>query len=415
MRVDSTVTVFIFIVLSIAFMAGIIWLAISVYDIGENYPVYSTYRSDPVGLRIYFEALQRLGFPHVTRNMEDLTGIGDGHGNTLIIAGAVSGPDPIAHVEKLEHFVNSGGRLVIVFEPQFYFDYDESPSGPGEDTEGDDVSLPDNQPDPAPPEPDTKPEEDTDWVDIQDRWGFRFKAIPMAESDDSLVAVRNNDDAGLPESMGWYSHSGFEAMDTAWEAVYLVLDQPVVLQRSLGKGTVVLCSDTFQLSNEALASQPASAFLAWLPGEADRIIFDESHLGIRSNPGIMMLIHRFRLTGLIILALVFAIFWLWSCKVHLIPRRHTVRGIGATSGTVIDATGGLGNLLMRHIPQKDLLMHCVDAWSKEASGEKSKKTADMMRLMINDETEKAGGKPDVSVLYRRLSDLHNERKLERGH
>ena len=65
-------------------------------------------------------------------------------------------------------------------------------------------------------------------------------------------------DEGLPASLPWYSTLFFKLQDNTWRTIYARADEPVVIERSYMKGSIVLISDSFLISNEAMKHCPAS-------------------------------------------------------------------------------------------------------------------------------------------------------------
>ena len=74
-------------------------------------------------------------------------------------------------------------------------------------------------------------------------------------------------------------------------------DEPVIMRRSFGAGSLTLATDCTFLSNEALWRAPEPAFLLWFLGRQPRTVFDETLHGTQSDPGIMHLLRRYRLLG----------------------------------------------------------------------------------------------------------------------
>ena len=74
-------------------------------------------------------------------------------------------------------------------------------------------------------------------------------------------------------------------------------NRSMIMERKLGAGSVVICTDSYFASNEALWKDPKAKFLAWLIGDAHRVIFDETHLGsnIGDEDNLMVLARRYRM------------------------------------------------------------------------------------------------------------------------
>jgi hypothetical protein len=68
----------------------------------------------------------------------------------------------------------------------------------------------------------------------------------------------------------------------------------VVVERQVGRGTIVMASDSYFLSNEALQRDRHADLLAWLVGSGTQVVFDEAHLGIVEKPGVATLMRKYR-------------------------------------------------------------------------------------------------------------------------
>jgi hypothetical protein len=131
-------------------------------------------------------------------------------------------------------------------------------------------------------------------------------------------------------------------------------------------GTVVVCTDRYFLSNEALWKHPTPRFLTWLVGDAKRVIFEETHLGsfIGDTDGIMTLARRYRMHGLFLgCILLFALF-IWRNSISLVPSNPD-EDLGLWRAQAVagqSSASGLEGLLRRGIPTKGLLKRCFDTW-----------------------------------------------------
>jgi hypothetical protein len=140
-----------------------------------------------------------------------------------------------------------------------------------------------------------------------------------------------------------------------------------VIERSYGKGTVVLASDTYFASNESLHHGAEPGFLLWLTGGKEKVIFDETIHGTIETGGAMKLIRRYRAYGVILGILVFMSLWVWRSAVPLVRGSDELdRGLVGEGGMVLgEGTGsGLIRLLRRSIPSSLLLSHCIEVWAQ---------------------------------------------------
>jgi hypothetical protein len=369
--------------------AVFLWALIQLFDMrfarGDVYPAYSTLRSDPLGAKAFYESLAGLGRLDVRRNERALDRF-NAPGSTLFVIGATGLSAPEKEIANLEQFVNNGGRLVIAFYPQradtWLVERKEKKSA---------------SPSPTPA---ASPEEEApvkllSTRDLANRWDFKLGAeAKLTDSACERIAP-----ADVDPKISWHSALHFKGSAPVWKTVYASAESPVVIERSMGRGTVVLASDSYFLSNEAMRRERHPAFLAWLAGSNRSIIFDETHLGIRENPGISTLMRRYRLGGLIAGLVVLGALAAWKNAARLIP----VNESQATGEEVVvgkESFAGFVNLLRRNIPPPELLPICVSQWSKflPRTSNKSKTQLDRAR-QISEESPR-----DIVGGYRKIAE-----------
>jgi hypothetical protein len=139
--------------------------------------------------------------------------------------------------------------------------------------------------------------------------------------------------------------------------------EPVMMERTRGAGSVTLMADSFVLSNEAVQRERATPVLADLIGEARRVVFVESHLGVEIESGVSVLARRYGLGGAALTALVLAGLWIWRRATPLapiIPEEAEVR-------LALAPTAGLEALLRRAVSPAKLFAACMEAWRPHAA------------------------------------------------
>ena len=151
-----------------------------------------------------------------------------------------------------------------------------------------------------------------------------------------------------------------------WHVIATKGDRNMIMERSMGAGSVVVCTDRYFLSNEALWKGAKTKFLGWLLGDASRITFEETHLGamVGDEDGIMTLARRYRMHGLFLGGILLFALYIWRNSVSLVPpnpeddlghwRADAVAGQSTASG--------LEGLLRRGISPSRLLTRCLDVW-----------------------------------------------------
>ena len=290
---------------------GLEQVEISPLETGDVYPPYSSLRSDPLGAKALYESFAALPGIQVERLYKDRTSL-DAH-ETMFVLGVDPASFTDVTAEELEHFeklVDSGGRLVIAFLPVHFRSVTEK--------------LP-----------------------ITERWHLQM--LYLAE-------IRRPGSA-MPRQTALYFVTGPE-----WRSA----GRHNSVERNFGRGSIVLVADSFSLSNEGLREARDAAFLAGLAGPATRIVFDENHFGVTETGSVTTLMRKYHLeVAIAVLALAAALF-LWRSASSFLPPRES-RAMDAIAGR--DAIDGMTALLVRGVPEKNLLNACFAEWSKSATRE----------------------------------------------
>lgn len=374
------------------------------FSSGDIYSHYSSKRSDPLGARAFYESLERLPGIEAQRNFDSLQRIKSlDEDTTLMLLGL-----PRINLTELRatddspvlDAVRNGTRLVIVMNPGFVpMSYNEneddknwferreelkekrrqknSKKDEGRDSEkegGDDEgeseedegSDSESDEDEAPGEPllehlaiDIMVPETFERPD--DGWAVKLAPVYKSKGNKkvSLTPPQN-----FPN---WHSQFRFEKMGKLWTNVALVDDLPVVVERVYGKGKIIMASDVYFVSNEALWKGGDTSFLWWLIGGKKKVVIDETIHGSVESGGIMKLILRYRLHGFFAGLFIFIALLAWSSGSSLVPGSEEMeRGLISGGATVLgeDSSSGLVSLLRRSIRPTDVLDKCVKIWEE---------------------------------------------------
>lgn len=356
------------------------------FEAGDVFPPGSSLRSDPQGSMALYQALERAGGVKVQRTYRSLA-----HqkvtSSTILLLGnnhhelATADKKEISEVEQL---VLAGNRVIVAFNPVI-----TAPAC---------TSAPAAKPvDAKPPKPVKAP--DT-------AWGISTGYLPVAEGapDKTLVkAILTEPELALPAEIRLLSRLTLQPPPSGWRTVYAVDGKAVILERRIGSGSLVLVSDSSLFSNEALKADRQTALLAWLLGEHGRIIFDEYHLGVSEQGGIMALARRFGLLPLIGAMLLLAGLYIWQQSIPLTPAVATPSADLAV-GVTHDSFSGLVNLLQRNIPANQLLKVCCQEWQKSFKRELQQDAA--LRKELSDAMT---AQDDPVTRYQRIARLRAER------
>ena len=384
-------------ILLIVIAAGFGWGLFQLFQLrfagGDVYPEYSSLRADPLGTMALYESLQRL-MP-AERLYRPLSRLGEERQTTLLFLGVEAKNLHFSADEfrDLESFVSEGGRLVISIFPT----YQKPKPTP---------SLKTAKPDTAPPKPpagkkrvqNSPPVEEDELaargaISIKDRWKLSFNYVDLPKDDKGayvpLRAVRKSD-LDLPASLAWHSSLHFENLDKAWRTVYaLAKDRPVLVERRFRRGTIVLSSDSYYLSNEALLKERQTGLLSWLVGPSRRALFDETHLGVAQSSGVAALARQYRLHGLAAALLLLAGLFIWKSSTSFMPSAETA---GRTADEFVagkESAAGFVNLLRRNLPAKELLAVCLVEWRKSFGHTVARSKLERIQAVIDAENQLA--------------------------
>lgn len=304
---------------------------------GDVYPAWSSFRSDPLGTRALFEALARQPGLAVSRLHGPLPAGGDAAGTVVLVLGLpAAGWEGAATADaaEAEAFLRAGGRLVLAFAPV--------------------AAEPAPEPGPPPRRQRSSRKERVA------RWGVTFR---LDEASAPVVpARRQTGDATLPEVLSWRSALRLEPSAGGWSVLYAAGGRAVVASRPFGRGTLLLVGDASLTTNEAVRRERAAAFLAALVGDRRTVLFDETHLGVASQDGVMTLVRRHRLTGVVLVVLALFGLYVWRSATSLLPRRDDPAAAQRVSGR--DSFAGLVRLLERGIPVSRLLPAVLAEWGR---------------------------------------------------
>jgi len=369
---NNKLFVILFLITAGAFFVGVLNLFQIRFQSGDIYPVYSLLRSDPLGTKVIFAGLNHIRGVSAIRNYHPLHKIRHDPETTYLFLGMHTmnlNTFIKKDSEKIESMVNDGGRLVMTFLPgrkpgrQYLTKKEESCDtipDKGQVTDGDNEKIHDTS------NTDHDKDEPEFYVDLSKQWGvaleFHDSASASNESgyrESHLITDRYN----LPGTMSWHSHHYFRIVDNEWNEIYAVDGRPVLIERDYGQGKIILSTDTYFASNEAMLKERHPDLLSWIIGENRRVLFDETHLGIVEQPNLAALLRKYRMHGLFAGLLFLAALFIWKNSSSFIPpdKSHAEDNVQESSK---DYLSGLVNLLRRNIKVGDIVDVCFREWSK---------------------------------------------------
>jgi len=422
----------------IAFFAfGIVELFQLRFEAGDVYPAYSSLRADPLGTMAFYESLGKMPGVNVRRDFNSENRMPEEPGTAYLHLAAEYGEWGYLSTDtlkELKDFVNGGGRLVITYFPQtstFRYELDQENTNsivPDSKTNSIFPAPPKSKDTNAPPAKANKPDK-TDkadkadkkkkrilgerfWVSLEEEWGFHdsFQKLPSDGETYQPVTVVNKSDLDLPDTMKWHSALIFTNCDPKWTTVYARGTNAVVIERKFGHGSVVLASDSYFLSNEAMFSDRHADLLAWLVGNNRHVVFDEAHFGIMDQPGIAGLMRKYRLHGFALGLLLLAALFIWKNSASLVPPHPDQRREDFVTGK--DAAAGFVNLLRRNIPVRNVFGVSFEEWKKSAasSGKISRARLQQAEAIFAAEESLPANERNPIATYRTISETLRKRK-----
>ena len=156
------------------------------------------------------------------------------------------------------------------------------------------------------------------------------------------------------------------AEDRQWDILERSGQHPIVIEKSFGKGSIVLVAAGWLFENKSVADARHTELLTRIIGPHARIVFDEAHFGIVETGSVVALARRFRLQGLALgLALCAALF-IWKSAASFPPLSDVSPGAMVAGRTSLT---GLVTLLQRHVPPNRLVLACWQEWLKSNARE----------------------------------------------
>ena len=413
-----------------AFGYGLTQLFLLRFRTGEVYPPYCSLRMDPLGTKALYDALREMPHLELQRNFRAIVKLQPSAPVTLLYAGTPQyawwGDDELRHVEQL---AVTGSRVVITFLP-----VDRGPTANeaklAEDEEKARKKLreeerPDKAKDDSPKSKDDKKKEKQKQKDeqkfnlslhllsfgeVSKRWGFEFKFFPRLGQDaPPRHAKLQLPDAQTEPDLSWHTAMNFGKLKDTWRTLYAIEGQPVVIERPFGAGSIVLASDSYFLSNEALRNERAPALLAWLIGTPRTIVFDEDSHGVSDRPGVASLVRKYGLHGVAAALALIAALFVWKNMSRFTPPLEDptadgdlVRGKEAGEGFI--------NLLRRSIAPNRVLAVCAEEWKKafDHAG-KSPKSAHLEKVLADELTRPSRERNPVAA-YQTISHVLSQKK-----
>ena len=442
MQKNKTIAGVVMALLLLFFVVGVAHLFVLRFETGDVYPAYSSLRSDPLGTRALFESLENIDSIAVRRNYHLLESLTFEPQTTFFYLGTAAGEFgsvPKEMIEVFDRLTQSGGRLVLTFLPvtkNYESEAEKNPSvkkkGPvknksetkvrgdseGSRRAGKRKSITPSRKKSGSKKIDdhrvTKDSRQKSLVSVKKHWGIgvAFKDYLPVKDDKYLAVDATSNRRDLPPVISWHTNFYFDLFDDAWKTLYSFEGLPLIVERAYGKGSIVVCADSFFMSNEALRSERHPKLLAWLIGGHSKIIFDEAHFGIHKQPSVAQLIRRYRFHWFFAALVVLALLFVWKSAAYFVPPPVDDALNGADVVSEKDYTQGLIALMRRNITGNQILQVCAREWEQTFQKSKRTRTIALERIRALVGTGSTGPKKSKDPVkeYREISKFISEEK-----
>jgi hypothetical protein len=405
----------VFIILLGLFFLGLGMLTRARFESGSIYPPYSTMLREPAGARAFYEALDLLPGIEVQRNTEESLYHAKSSERTIFVLGlscrAFSSVDDDTY-RDLEKCLQAGDRLVIAFSSAVpsTVTTDVKPEQASEEHKVENSQKEDKVHSPKKEETShAKGPLKVVLKDLRAQWGIDFDHTDGV----SKTAQLRSDHRGLVPSIEWVNKNNlaFVPVDSHWKVVYAVQDKPVIVEKPVGKGSIVLLSDSFLFTNEAIKGHRVPELLSWLCGPHHTMVFDEAHLGILEQPNVATIIKRNGLRGFFVSLVVLGMLVIWRQLVPVVPLPKKDASTLVASGR--SYREGMANLFRRNIPKNQILSICVDEWERAFARESTETSlvAKKAREIIEEDQSGPRRHWALNKTYERISSLVGKSKV----
>ncbi|HTR42984.1 MAG TPA: DUF4350 domain-containing protein, partial [Pseudomonadales bacterium] len=305
------------------FAFGTVYLFELRFQAGDVYPPYSSLRADPLGAMALYESLEKIPGLTVRRDFSDSNHLPEERQTVYLhLAGDPYEWDWLTPdmYRDIQGFLSRGGRLAITFFPEAeaeILDFNNDTNRVESEKA--------RQQRMTPPKREKKKEDNSEqegsYVSLEREWNLSTDILKIDKDGDHYIpaAVFKKTDLALPETLQWHSGIVFKTPGQAWRVIYARGTNAVVIERKFGAGSVVMATDSYFVSNEAMEKDRHADLLAWFVGGNKNVVFDEAHLGIVETSGVAALMRKYRLEGLAGGLILLAGLFIWKNSASLVP------------------------------------------------------------------------------------------------
>lgn len=325
------------------FLAGLWKLYVLRFSDQDAYPAYSSLRSDPLGLEALYEGFRLQPGLEVDRILDVPPDLGD-PSTTILIAAQCPLFSPPLEPKVMRSFVAAGGRLVILFSPRSSWLVPNAKNN-APMSKNDIESIP-----------------DSGKIKPYARWGIKMNDMPLLDPSETETALLDPALDSLPRGLSIKTTLVFTKSSDQWKVLYRLRGEPVLMERRFGRGSVVISSISFFVSNEAMMTERLPALLAWLVSDKTRVLFEETHLGVGRSQGVATLARRYGLETAMAVLLILGLLFVWRSSVPFVQPYSEDDFLRTREDQGKDHLEGLVNLLRRHVPKTRIAVESFFRW-----------------------------------------------------
>jgi hypothetical protein len=300
------------------------------------YPQYSSLNNEAAGTKAYFNSLERLGYA-AGRNYRAINEL-NGTTDTVFYIGPSSAYFRVLPDKDLGDMIElakTGARLVIALDPK--------------EMEWPNVS-----------QPATKKQIGKDdkagASALRKEWGVK---LDRTGANDRRFAKESGNPSyhGPAKFYIWY----FASWAPEWKASGKFGDTPLFLERTFGRGSIVLVANADLLTNRQLLAAPDADALTTVAGTKSRVTFDENHLGVADRGSVAGLASAHHLQWALFGFGVLAALYIWRNSVSFVPPAALQRDTAVMGH---DSYKALQALLRRSIPEDEIVGTAAAEWNR---------------------------------------------------
>jgi len=409
-----------------AFLASTTWLINLRFESGDSYPVGSSLRADPLGAKALFESYDALSGVHSIRNFEPFGQMKRLPEDGLLVLLNMNAYSmySISHYEAVEEFVSNGSGVLVALNPSRvgykYLDdegefIDEADK---ESADGDESVIEDPDEDGVFADKDKERSNEDAFTrratEKEERFWGEISLTHGEHEGGDAQATELAVAAGLPATLPWREGGILTELGDHWQPLYQIEDEVVMAQQLSAGGRIVVMTDDYLFSNEALLMHRYSKLLAWVIGDHQFVIFDETHLGVMESTGVAILMRRYRLEGFFLGFAVLMSLIVWRGMSPLLPSR-----MGRAKTNIILAEhsieAGLSDLVQRSVPVSELPSEAFRQWKlsflrNDADRAYYSKEVEEVETILSEYTQLSPRKRKPAETHSKIQSIMNRKK-----